>query len=465
MKNRKTLVTNAKIADHQLEDFILEVVNAADRQVDGSDDYLALKYRQFFPTWGRDIQLFADVFSRLRDPNHPDPNNPLFQKEAGVILCRGVIRELRNRLRVVWLAEYDDVAEWRICMLQLLVHERTDFEDKRSRDVHPPSPDAPIELAIDWVQRHLLMLRVCRNPDCPRPFFIASAAQQRLCSDACVEIAQHAHRRRWWRDNKGRQQDNQETAPRAAQDPIANPFPVSTTRMGSAPATEAPQSRVNIKPGAKIVRRKRADTPSAESEQKWKRFLHDMVNASGNSIDYLLKVYASAGFLPPKTKTERMAALNPGFRTQEELIATRRRELRQAAEELREGLRSIWSADNDYTARWRLFNLQNKINHSMDPDKYGSDDELQPPPADEFVHRAFGCLRRNLRLLRTCANSACQTRFFIADKGTQRYCSDICARVGQQKAKAHWWKAEGPGWRKRRRLQQKKVRRLPGKTR
>jgi hypothetical protein len=464
MKGTKTLVRNAKFTDQQLKNFILEVVNAADRLVDGSDDYLAQKCRRFFPTRDRDIQLMAEVFSRLRDPNHPDPNNPFFQKEAGEILCRGVIGDLRNSLRAVWLAEYDDVAEWRLFTLQALIHGRTDYEDRKSRWLHPPSLDTPIELALDWVRRNLLMLRVCRNPACLRPFFVARATQQRLCSDTCVAAAQRGHRNQWWRKNKGRLQDKQEATLRIPEQPATEQLPVSTTPIGSASVTEAPQLRVNVRPGAKIIRKKRTDASSVQSQHKLKRFLYDITNASENSADYLLKVYASAGFLPPKTKTERMAALNPGFLKPEELISTRRRDMRQAVEELREGLRSIWSADNDYTAQWRLFNLQSEISRSTGLENF-SDDDLQPPPADRLVHQAFDCLRRNLRLLRTCENGACQTPFFVADKGAQKYCSDICARAGQQKAKAHWWKVEGPGWRQRRRLQQKKVRRLPRKMR
>src|ERR1039457_5268055 len=149
MKGRKTLVENAKIADQQLKEFILEVVNAPERQVDGSDDYLARKYRQFFPTRHRDIQLMAQLFWRVKDPN-----DPFLRKEIGEILCRAVIGELRDRLRAVWLAEYDNVAEWRLFMLQLQVHQVTNVEDQRSRHLYPPSPDTPIELAIDWLRRN-----------------------------------------------------------------------------------------------------------------------------------------------------------------------------------------------------------------------------------------------------------------------------------------------------------------------
>jgi hypothetical protein len=432
MKGTKTLVMDIKFTDQQLKDFMLEVVNAPDRQVDGSDDYLVQKYRQFFPTRDPDIQLVGEMLSRFRNPNHPTSNDPFDQKEAGEMLCRGVIGGLRNGLRAVWRAEYDDVAEWRIFMLQLQAHWRTNFEDQRSRDFYPPSPDTPIELVVDWVRRHLLMLRICRNPECTRPFFVAHLAQQRFCLE-CVSASQKAHKRRWWRKKK---------------------------RLQEEPEMEA---------GARIVLRKRPGTASRVSERRLKTFLQDIVNAGEDSFDYILGVYAEAGCLPSKTISERAFAAFQG----NELILTDsmakelplriHQEKREALRTLREGLRSIWSADDGYRARWRLFSLQHKIYRSGDPTNYDLGEEF-PPPADRIVHQAFGFLRQNLRFLRTCGNPTCKTSpLFIADKGKQAYCSDLCGRWGQQKAKAHWWEVEGPGWRKKKRRQEKMGRRTPRK--
>jgi hypothetical protein len=459
MKSRKTLVKTVKLTDPALKGFVLEVVNATDRQVDGSDDSLPRRYRRFFPTRERDIQLMAQMFRRVRDPN-----DPFLRKEIGEVLCRAVIGELRDWLRAIWSAEYDDVAEWRLFQLRLKVHTRTNVEDKKSRRLYPPLPDTPIEQAIDWVRRNLFMLRVCRNPECSRPFFVASRAQRRFCTE-CVPISQKALKRQWWRENRGRQQDKQETALRVAELPTTDALPVSTLRIGPVSVTEGAQTCVNIKAGARIVRTKRSGSRTEEAESRLKQFLDDIVNEPGASFDYILKKYADAGFLPSKTISERAVALNPEFLTPEELRARRRQEMHQAVEKLRDGLRSIWSADDQYTAQWRLFSLRNEIYGSADSEKYGSGDELQPPPPDRLVHRACDYLRRNLSMLRTCKNPACETPLFIADKGSQTFCSEVCARWGQERAKTRWWKKEGPAWRKRRRLQQKKSRKPLRKSR
>lgn len=427
MKRTKTLVKIAKFTDQQLKGFILEVVNAPDRLVDGSDDYLAQKYRQFFPTRDGDIQILARELAHYEDPNHPDPNNPFDRKEATRMLCRSVMGDLRKSLRMIWQAGNENAAEWRIFRFQARIHGRTGFQDGPKRNLYPPSLNTPIELAIDWVRRNLLMLRVCRNPECLNRFFVADRAQRRFCVE-CVSASQKAHKRRSWKKRK---------------------------HLPEEPRMDA---------GARIVAVKRARGVSPRSEGKLKEFLHDIVNAPEGSFDYILKRYIDAGFLSSKTLSERAVALNPEFLTPEELRSRRRQEMHQGLERLREGLRRIWNADDQYTARWRLFSVQQEIYKSTNPENYDSGEELDPAStADRLVHRAFGCLRQNLHMLRTCGNPNCQRPFFIATKSNQTYCSvDVCALWGQQKAKDHWWKVEGPAWRKRRNLQKMKMRRRSG---
>jgi hypothetical protein len=420
MKGTKTLATNTKFPDQQLRDFTLEVVNASDSQVDGSDDYLPQRYRQFFPSWDRDIQLFAEFFSVLRDPNHPDPHNPSFQNEARRLLCRGVISELRDRMRAIWEAPIDS-AEWRLFQLQFEIHARTNIEDTKSRTLYPPSPDTPIELAIDWLRKNLLKLQRCRNLECSRPFFIARSGQQRFCSNACIAVAQKAHKRRWWRKEKGRQGDVK------------------------------PDAKMDVE--VEMGPRKKSTTASGKPEHL-KRFLQGIVNANENDFNYILKVYIDAGFLPHKTRSERVVAFHPELMTQEDLRSNRRQEMYEVIERLREGLRGIWSAD-EFVARWRLFSLQKEIWDSMDPSHYLDDMSTTPPSADRLVHQALGYLRSNLHMLRTCANAACNTPFFIADRARQSYCSYQCATPAQREYKTRWWREKGSEWRKARRRKKK----------
>src|SRR5215472_9472728 len=83
----------------------------------------------------------------------------------------------------------------------------------------------------------------------------------------------------------------------------------------------------------------------------------------------------------------------------------------------------------------------------------------------KLLHQAFNHLRRNLHMLRTCANPTCQTPLFIAGKAGQVYCSDLCAAHAQREYKARWWREKGPEWRKARGDRPKKSRKLLKKSR
>ena len=344
------------------------------------------------------------------------------------MLRRGVIGDLRNRLREVWLAK-DDVAEWRICMLQLHAHSSTNFEDRRSRRLYPPSPDTPIELAIDWVRRNLSRRRVCRNPDCSRPYFVVSSARRCLCSDACIAATQKAHKRRWWKDKKGSQLYKQRSKQKSIERETMEPLAVS--------------GRASMEVESHI--------PGGESERTLKRFLHNMVNALEDRFDHLLSAYPK--FFPSQTRTERLAGqstLHKELLPPKDLEIIKQREKREALEQLREGLQSIWNADNLYTAQWRLFTLQAEL-QSMDQK------EWDPPPEERPIHQALGLLRRNAHMLRKCSNASCQTfPFFIAGRSSQTHCSTNCTTATQKEFKTRWWKEKGKQWRRSRRAKKKK---------
>jgi hypothetical protein len=51
--------------------------------------------------------------------------------------------------------------------------------------------------------------------------------------------------------------------------------------------------------------------------------------------------------------------------------------------------------------------------------------------------------------LAICRNGGCITPYFIAQRKTQRYCSEKCAGTFQQEHKRRWWREHGNEWRKR----------------
>ena len=63
-------------------------------------------------------------------------------------------------------------------------------------------------------------------------------------------------------------------------------------------------------------------------------------------------------------------------------------------------------------------------------------------PRSEFQGALYELFRRSA-FVKLCANSDCPAPYFIADKTTQRYCSESCAEVLQRAYKLQWWKEHG----------------------
>ena len=184
-----------------------------------------------------------------------------------------------------------------------------------------------------------------------------------------------------------------------------------------------------------------------------------MVNAIEDRFDHLLSAYPE--FFPSQTRTERLAGqstLHKELLPPNDLEIIKQREKREALEQLREGLQSIWNADNLYTAQWRLFTLQAEL-QSRDQK------EWDPPPEERPIHQALGLLRRNAHMLRKCSNASCQTfPFFIAGRSSQTHCSTNCTTATQKEFKTLWWKEKGKQWRRSRRAKKKKKKKKKKKS-
>lgn len=197
-----------------------------------------------------------------------------------------------------------------------------------------------------------------------------------------------------------------------------------------------------------------------KSDQELRTFLLDVVNAqdqlNDGTADYFFSRYPS--FFPSKeTDTKALLPLLGRRMTSPEGLLLEGRQIlhRAVIGEMREWLRAIWDAEDDYTKEWRLFNLQLHLHRVTDLSKYpGKGKSLQPPPLQAPINQALRYLHRSSRRLKKCGNKDCKTPYFIADKGKQVYCSGECAAVAQKTYKRRWWKKEGPEWRKSRRTKE-----------
>jgi hypothetical protein len=135
------------------------------------------------------------------------------------------------------------------------------------------------------------VLRVCRNPECPRPFFVAKVAQELICSDACIAIVQKAHKRLWWTEKRASHLHKRENRHRPVVQEAADPSMVSDRENAATAAGTRTYPELETRPGAKILR-SQSRIQGGESERTLKRFLQNVVNAPENRVDHLLSAYA-----------------------------------------------------------------------------------------------------------------------------------------------------------------------------
>jgi hypothetical protein len=205
------------------------------------------------------------------------------------------------------------------------------------------------------------------------------------------------------------------------------------------------------------MRRKTLAVDHKIPERKLRTFLLDVVNADEQSVDGTVDYFFShySQFFPSKETDIKALLPFMGRRmTSKEGLQLESRQVyyRAMIGELRDSLRAIWDAEDEYTAEWRVFNLQLQSHRITDAKNYQwRDKNLRPPPLDTPISQALHYLHRNFDKLRRCGNADCKTPYFIADRGKQSYCSVECAGVAQKEYKRRWWKNSGPSWRESRR--------------
>ena len=423
------------IADHKLKTFVLDVVNAEDKEADGSTDHFYRSYPEFFPTKDRDIELVSPGFRR----KWTTPEQ--VHREVSQIYYRYVISELRDGLRQIWNAEDQHTAEWHLFNLQLALHRVVDARDDVWADkyLEPPPANAPLYQAIDCVRRNLHHLRVCRNlappltpPEtrelyCATPYFLH--VREQYCSERCRAAGQKKHKVTWWNKNKAKGKSKE------TREAVILPKNGETKQQDMLEAT-------------------------GTDRRRFKNFLEHVANI-GEDPAAAKRVFSQYQDFLPSTSEEDLKTFLP-------MIANRLKSKRgeeayrhAVVEELRDRLHNIWCAEDHHTAKWRIFTLRLKLESIMGRQRSGG-----RPRGVESVSRVFRYLQTRVDFLRRCANPDCQiTPFFIADRQKRIRCSRECGSVAQSKFKKDWWKTKGPLWRKAKRSQRKKSQKRVRKTR
>jgi hypothetical protein len=131
-------------------------------------------------------------------------------------------------------------------------------------------------------------------------------------------------------------------------------------------------------------------------------------------------------------------------------------------------MREAWMASTEGTRRYWAFKLRHKLYSALEQELRNSAPksirrdaagewertgerqpfirEIQETPFERAIDRLEDLRGRTGQ----CGNPDCGAPLFIRSRKSQRYCSDMCARVFQQEAKRKWWQDHGKDWRAKR---------------
>jgi hypothetical protein len=135
----------------------------------------------------------------------------------------------------------------------------------------------------------------------------------------------------------------------------------------------------------------------------------------------------------------------------------------------RELMREMWVAPLDGQRRYFAFQLRSRLYRALEATARASIPKTVERKAkgvwkrngewkSEYSERirtlwqtpfeeALDRLEKLTGRTKVCGNPDCPARYFIAQRKSQRYCSEACAGLFQRQAKRNWWETHGREWR------------------
>jgi hypothetical protein len=114
----------------------------------------------------------------------------------------------RDILRLIWRGD-DSANDY---LKVLLAGSRTEFDWKRGELMYKPQND--FEKAVYALFRNSKLAKVCGNPDCPAPLFIAQRKSQCYCGEDCAQVYQKEWKRKWWKNRGSSRRQKQRASKR-----------------------------------------------------------------------------------------------------------------------------------------------------------------------------------------------------------------------------------------------------------
>jgi hypothetical protein len=153
------------------------------------------------------------VFARIEDDNPADNyvgydyGEPWTRMPSSIPKRFFLMWQMRDALREIWRGNSDKVIELLLPSLNEI------FGDPDPEALWPPQlkinwqhgefvyvPRSEFQGAVYELCQRSPFVKVCANPDCPAPYFIAHKTAQRYCEEACANVFQREWKRRWWKE-------------------------------------------------------------------------------------------------------------------------------------------------------------------------------------------------------------------------------------------------------------------------
>jgi hypothetical protein len=116
----------------------------------------------------------------------------------------------RDMLRFIWRGDESANDYLKI----LLSGSRMEFDWRQGELVYEPEND--FERAVYALFRNSALAKVCGNPECPAPLFIAQRKSQCYCGEDCANVYQKEWKRNWWQKKGAAKRQQQRTEKRRA---------------------------------------------------------------------------------------------------------------------------------------------------------------------------------------------------------------------------------------------------------
>jgi hypothetical protein len=165
--------------------FLTELANLRDG--DAAAERFEMRFERFQRSSGSGLQTFiVDIADCIDDAS-------LIGKQT-IDSRHHDLFTMRDELRLIWTTGDLKTKEWRIFLFRVDPHTSVDVLSAMA----PPPPNA-FHQAVMYLFKWAAKTRLCRNPNCSSPFFLARRKTEKYCNEDCALPAQRASKRDWWR--------------------------------------------------------------------------------------------------------------------------------------------------------------------------------------------------------------------------------------------------------------------------